>query len=306
MFGAVLSLWPGLAPWLALLGGTAIALTAGNPCERLTARLSKGLLQIAVIGLGAGVNLTVVLRTGAQGLGYTLIGLLGTFALGLWLARRMGVSQRIAALICAGTGICGGSAIAAAAPAIDANPEETSAALATVFLLNGLALVVFPLVGHWSGLDARQFGLWCALAIHDTSSVTGAAATHGAEALAVATTVKLARALWIMPVALVLGTWLRPREHAGKRLRRLPVPWFIAGFLVVSALFTLVPAFQPFAPGVLTGARAALNLTLFLIGAGLTRAAQAKLGLRPFLYGLMLWAVVAGASLLAIDSGWVR
>ena len=219
--GAVAALLPWTPPWAALLAGAALALTLGNPCADTAARVAKWLLQLAVVGLGAGVNLTVVARVGGQGLGYTFAGLVVTFALGAWLAARIGVGPKIAALICAGTGICGGSAIAAAAPAMDARTEETSAALAVVFLLNGVALLVFPAIGTWAQLDARQFGLWCALAIHDTSSVTGAAMTHGPDALAIATTVKLARALWIVPVALVLGTWFRRSSgSAASRARR--------------------------------------------------------------------------------------
>ena len=193
--GAAASLLPWTPPWAALLAGTALALTLGNPCASAASRTSRWMLQLAVVGLGAGVNLGIVARVGFQGLGYTLAGLVVTFVLGALLARFLGVGAKVAALVCAGTGICGGSAIAAAAPAIGAEPEETSAALAVVFLLNGVALLVFPPLGSLLGLAAQPFGLWCALAIHDTSSVTGAALTHGREALLVATTVKLARAL---------------------------------------------------------------------------------------------------------------
>ena len=303
--GALASLLPWTPPWAALLAGTGIALLVGNPCAVATARLSRQLLPIAVTGLGAGVNLAVVARVGLQGLGYTFIGLLATFALGAWLARRTGVAPKLAALICASTGICGRSAIAAAAPAIGARNEETSAALATVFALNAVALLVFPPLGAWLGLDAHQFGLWCALAIHDTSSVTGAALTHGAEALATATTVKLARALWIVPVALALGAWASRRDgtrhHAGLR-----VPWFIGGFLALSALFTFAPALQPGAPWVAAAARAVLTLTLFFIGTGLDRTAVATIGLRPLVLGVLLWLAVIAGTLGGIIAGWIR
>jgi uncharacterized integral membrane protein (TIGR00698 family) len=305
--GALGSLLPWTAPWAALLAGTAIALTLGNPCAGLTARLAKPLLQLAVVGLGAGVNLAIVARVGVQGLGYTVIGLITTFAIGVMLARRLRVGSRLAALICAGTGICGGSAIAAVAPAIEAEPAETSASLATVFLLNGVALLVFPPLGTLAGLDAHAFGLWCALAIHDTSSVTGAAMTHGAEALATATTVKLARALWIVPVALVLGGWFARGRTAGTGAKRgVKPPWFIGGFIALSALFTCAPAVAPAAPWIVRGARAALTLTLFLIGAGLDRASVRAVGARPFIHGLLLWVLVGGATLAAIELGWVR
>lgn len=306
--GAAASLLPPTPPWAALLAGTAIALTLGNPCAGLTARLAKPLLQLAVVGLGAGVNLAIVGRVGVQGIGYTTVGLLTTFALGTFLARWLGLEARLTALISAGTGICGGSAIAAVAPAICATTAETSAALATVFLLNGVALLVFPPLGTLAGLDPHAFGLWCALAIHDTSSVTGAAMTHGAEALATATTVKLARALWIMPVALVLGWRFAPRCCAGAdcKPRGPKFPFFIAGFVALSALFTFVPALAPAAPWITHAARAALTLTLFLIGSGLDRASVRAVGARPFVHGLLLWLLVAGGTLGAIKAGWVH
>ena len=303
--GAAASLLPWTPPWAALLGGTLLALTLGNPCAGRASHVARWLLQLAVAGLGAGVNLAVVARVGAQGLGYTLTGLLATFALGALLARALGVGPKVAALVCAGTGICGGSAIAAAAPAIDAPPAETSVALAVVFLLTGVALLVFPPLGAWAGLDAHQFGLWCALAIHDTSSVTGAALTRGHEALAIATTVKLARALWIVPVALALGAWFRRGNRTASALGRPRVPWFIVGFVAMSALFTFVPALHPLAGWIGHGARALLTLTLFLIGSGLSRAVLRNVGFRPLVHALLLWLVIGGGTLLAIHAGWV-
>jgi uncharacterized integral membrane protein (TIGR00698 family) len=304
--GAVGSLLPWTPPWAALLGGTALALTLGNPCLTASARTAKWLLQIAVIGLGAGVNLAIVARVGAHGLGYTFAGLVATFALGAWLAGRLGVPPKVAALVCAGTGICGGSAIAAAAPAIGAKAEETSVSLAVVFLLNGVALLVFPPLGTWARLDPHAFGLWCALAIHDTSSVTGAAMTHGAEAIATATTVKLARALWIVPVALALGAWFRRRGGDAPARGRLPIPWFIAGFIAISTLFTFVPGLQPLAKPVAFASRALLTLTLFLIGTGLSRAVLRTVGTRPLVLAVLLWIVIGSATLGAIMTGLIH
>jgi uncharacterized integral membrane protein (TIGR00698 family) len=304
--GAIACLLPWTPPWAALLAGAALALTLGNPCASTASRVSRWMLQIAVVGLGAGVNLAVVARVGAQGLGYTLAGLVATFALGAWWARRLGLGDRVAALVCAGTGICGGSAIAAVAPAIGAEPEETSVALAVVFLLNGVALLIFPPIGGWARLDAHQFGLWCALAIHDTSSVTGAALTRGPEALAVATTVKLARALWIVPIALILRTWFQRGTRRSVGSTRVRLPWFIAGFVGCSAAFTFVPALHPWIGGVAVGARALLTLTLFLIGSGLSRPVLRKVGVRPLLHALGLWVVIGGATLAAIDAGWIH
>ena len=306
--GAAASLLPWTPPWAALLAGTAIAISLGNPFAKLTAKLAKPLLQLAVVGLGAGVNLAIVGRVGLQGIGYTCAGLLATFVLGALLARWLHLAPRLAALISAGTGICGGSAIAAVAPAIGATAAETSASLATVFLLNGVALLIFPPLGTLAGLDPHAFGLWCALAIHDTSSVTGAALTHGAEALATATTVKLARALWVVPVALAAGWWFaRRNDGTGTTARRgVKPPLFIAGFVALSAVFTFVPAFAPAAPWVVRAARAALTLTLFLIGAGLDRASVRAVGARPFVQGVILWVLVGSGTLAALKLGWIR
>ena len=270
--GAAAAALPWTPPWAALLAGATLALTLGNPCADAAARASKWLLQLAVVGLGAGVNLAVVARVGGQGLGYTFAGLAVTFALGAWLAARIGVGPKIAALICAGTGICGGSAIAAASPAIDARAEETSAALAVVFLLNGVALLVFPAIGTWANLDAHQF----------------------------------ARALWIVPVALGLGAWFRRSAGPAAPRARVPVPWFIAGFIAVSALFTFVPMLHPAARAVSLVARALLTLTLFLIGAGLSRPVARTIGARPLILALLLWIAMAGASLAAIRAGWIH
>lgn len=304
--GGVAALWPGIPPWTALLAGTALAVSLGNPCVLATSRAAKWLLQVAVIGLGAGVNLAVVGRVGLGGVGYTLAGLAVTFSLGLLLARQLRVGGKVATLISAGTGICGGSAIAAVAPAIGASLAETSAALATVFLLNGAALIAFPLIGAWLEMDAHAFGLWCALAIHDTSSVTGAALSHGSEALATATTVKLARALWIVPVALVLGTWFARREKATPTSRSVRLPWFIGGFVLVSALFTAFPQWQAAARGVTQGSRSLLTLTLYFIGAGLDRQAVRTVGARPFVHGLLLWIAIATLTLVALLAHWIR
>jgi uncharacterized integral membrane protein (TIGR00698 family) len=304
--GAAAALLPWTPPWAALLAGAALALTFGNPCQHAAGNAAKWLLQIAVVGLGAGVNLAVVGRVGAHGIGYTLAGLIATFAVGTWLARTLTIAPKIGALICAGTAICGGSAIAAAAPAIDAKADETSAALAVVFLLNGVALLLFPPLGTWLRLDPHQFGLWCALAIHDTSSVTGAALTHGADALATATTVKLARALWIVPVALALAAWFRRREKAPARAAGLRVPWFIAGFVALSALFTFAPSVQPAAKPIAAASRAALTLTLYLIGSGLSRSVVRAVGVRPLVHAVALWLVVGTATLAAIMGGVIR
>jgi uncharacterized integral membrane protein (TIGR00698 family) len=238
-----------------------------------------------------------------HGLGYTAISLTLVLALGWWLARLLKVERDVGLLISVGTAICGGSAIAAAAPVLRAKEHEISMALATVFLLNAVALVVFPPIGHAAGLGQDAFGLWSALAIHDTSSVVGAGLAYGSRALEVATTVKLARALWIVPLTLGLGWLVARRNGASADAAPVKKPWFIAGFLAMAALVTFVPALHE--PGHLLAlvARRLLVLTLFLIGAGLSRESLRQVGLRPFIQGLVLWLLVGSLGLGAVKLG---
>jgi len=302
--GAALALLPFSSAAAALLAGTVLALALGNPYQQLTRRWTHGLLALSVVGLGAGMNLRTVARAGLHGLGYTVLSIGFTLSLGLWLARRFGVNRDTGLLVTVGTAICGGSAIAAVAPVIQAEEHDVTVALATVFLLNAVALFLFPPVGHALGLSQDGFGLWSALAIHDTSSVVGAGLAYGPRALEVATTVKLARALWIVPVSLGLGALWNRRVPAGSGPRaKARKPWFILGFLVAAALATYVPVLH--APGQLLArvAKQGLVLTLFLIGANLTRAALRKVGPRPFVLGVSLWLVVSVVSVLAIRSG---
>lgn len=296
--------WPSLPSWAALLLGLATALALGNPHAARTKALTPRLLSWSVVGLGAAMNLSEVARVGAQGFGYTLVGISTTLLLGLALGHLLSVKHKPATLIAVGTAICGGSAIAAAAPVLEADEGDMAMALGTVFLLNASALLLFPLVGHALHMGERAFGLWSALAIHDTSSVVGAARDFGPEALMVATTTKLARALWIVPLTLGLGAWMARKGNAaqGKAKR----PWFILGFLGAAALATWLPALQPAAAWVSALAKRGLVLTLFLIGAGISREALKRVGLRPFLQGLTLWILVAGGTLAALLAGWIR
>lgn len=302
-FGAVLALAPFTPAAAALVGGALLALTVGNPQTARTRRWTHRLLPLAVVGLGADMNLRMVARAGLHGLGYTALSLLLVLGMGWLLARWLKVERDAGLLISVGTAICGGSAIAAAAPVLRAKEQEISVALATVFLLNSAALVLFPPIGHWAGLGQDAFGLWAALAIHDTSSVVGAGLAYGPRALEVATTVKLARALWIVPLTLVIGWLVARRGAAPADAPPVKKPWFIAGFLAVAALVTFVPSLQ--APGHLVAftARRLLVLTLFLIGAGLSRAALRSVGLRPFLQGLLLWLIVGTLGLGAVKLG---
>ena len=286
---------------IALALGVFFALLIGNPDLSLTRTLSQKLLAISVIGLGAGMNLDVVTQVGLNGIGYTFFGISFTLVLGFIIGKFLKVPRDTSLLISSGTAICGGSAIAAVSSAIKPKQEEISVALATVFILNAIALFIFPSIGRGLGLTQTQFGLWSALAIHDTSSVVGATLQYGQTALSVGTTVKLARALWIFPLTMGISL-IRNRNRKAK----VKQPWFILGFFVVSALTTWVPAFH--GPGLQIEALAKrlLVLTLFLIGTGLTRATLRSVGLKPFLMGAILWAVVATVTLAAVIEGWVR
>jgi len=299
--GGLLALTPLVGAAGALLGGAALALTLGNPYPDQTHRWTQRLLPLAVVGLGAEMNLGTVARVGLHGLGYTALSLVLVMALGLLLGRWLKVDRETGLLISIGTAICGGSAIAAAAPVLRARPHQVSVALATVFLLNAVALLVFPPLGHWAGLGQEAFGLWSALAIHDTSSVVGAGLAYGSRALEVATTVKLARALWIVPLTLGLGFSLAK----GRKGEAAPVrkPWFIAGFLAMAALVTWLPVLHGAGHLVAAAAHRVLVLTLFLIGAGLSREALRSVGFRPFLQGLGLWLAVAALGLAAVRAG---
>jgi uncharacterized integral membrane protein (TIGR00698 family) len=309
LLGAALALTPWVSAAMALLAGAAIALTLGNPIHAHTHAWTHRLLPLAVMGLGAEMNLGTVARVGLHGLGYTAISLSLVMGLGLLLGRSLKVDQEAGLLISIGTAICGGSAIAAAAPVLRARPHQVSVALATVFLLNAVALVVFPPLGHLAHLGQESFGLWAALAIHDTSSVVGAGLAYGPRALEVATTVKLARALWIVPMTLGLGYLVASRRRRAGTVPEaedaLPVkkPWFIAGFLLVAALVTWVPSLHTAGHLVALGAHHALVLTLFLIGAGLSREALRTVGFRPFLQGLFLWLMVGALGLGAVKLG---
>ncbi len=285
-----------LTPWcpppLALALGLLFALTLGSPFN--TSRPTKLLLQISVVGLGFGMNLQKVLEAGHSGILFTLATIAGTLLLGYLLGRAMHISSGTAHLISSGTAICGGSAIAAVGPVIGATDEEMSVSLGTVFILNSVALFIFPLIGAALQLTHSQFGIWSAIAIHDTSSVVGAAAAYGAEALQIATTVKLTRALWIVP--LTLGTAYAFRRTTG----RVAIPWFILFFLLASLVRTYVPAPAITWDVLVRIARIGLTVTLFLIGSALSRQSLAKVGFRPLILGVTLWVLISIAGLWAV------
>ncbi len=305
LFVAVPSPWS--SPPLALVLGVAFGLLAEHPYPAWARKTSKQLLQVSVVALGFAMNLQEVLQAGRSGFLYTLLGIAFALIAGTLLGRLLSVPRKAAYLISVGTAICGGSAIAAVGPAIEASDEEMSVSMGTVFLLNAAGLLLFPPLGHTFHLTEPQFGLWAALAIHDTSSVVGAGAKFGEAALTVATTVKLARALWIVP--LTLGTAaVRARLLVKAGGAKAPVqwPWFILFFLLAAVLSTYVKAGAPLYPWLSRAGRVGLTITLFLIGTGMSRASLKKVGARPLVQGVALWIVVATGSLALISAGWIR
>ncbi len=287
-------LTPWVSPPLALALGLVLAQTVGNPFSNYTRRLTQRLLQFSVVGLGFGMNAHSAVAAGKEGLLFTLASIFGTLVLGYGVGKWLGLGRTVVHLISCGTAICGGSAIAAVGPVLRAQDTEMSAALGTVFVLNAIALFIFPPIGYALQLTQTQFGLWCAIAIHDTSSVVGAATAYGHQALEVATTVKLARALWIVPVA--LGTAVLFRQRGVK----IQVPYFIVGFVGAMLLNTFVREVHSFGPLLVALAKEGLTVTLFCIGTGLSATVIKAVGIRPYLLGMLLWAAVAAASLYMI------
>ncbi len=297
-----------LTPWVtapvALTAGIAFAFVFGDSQATFLKRWTSPLLQTAVVGLGAGMDLGVVLRVGARGLGYTMLGITLTLLLTLLLARLLRTDGIISLLIGVGTAICGGSAMAAVAPVVRAKSEQTSVALGVVFLLNSVALLGFPRIGAWAGLTQPAFGLWSALAIHDTSSVVGAALAYGPGSVAIATTVKLARALWIIPVALLASRLPLATSGEGRKAKAKR-PWFILGFVAAAAIATYLPGAATVGSPVAAGARHLLVLTLFFVGSALSKKALRTVGWRPLVLGLSLWVIVASVTLAAVRSGLI-
>lgn len=276
-----------------LMGGIAFSLLLGNPWPKQSSKFSKILLQISVVGLGFGLSLKQLVHTGKQSFVFTIVGITLTLAIGYLLGRMFKTAKNTSLLISFGTAICGGSAIAAMAPVIKSKDEETAVALATIFTLNAVGLLLFPLIGHALGLNQAMFGTWAALAIHDTSSVVGATAAYGSQALAVGTTVKLTRALWITPVVLVVA-WMNDSKQ------KAAVPLFIIGFVLAAVIGTMLPQFADVWRFLVSVAKQGLVVTLFLIGSGLTRAVLQKVGIRPLLQAVSLWLVVSTVSLAAL------
>jgi uncharacterized integral membrane protein (TIGR00698 family) len=304
LFGLLLAGSGLVSPPVALVGGIAYGFTVEHPLRREASSLAKLLLQLSVILLGFGMNLNQVIHAGKSGFLYTTISITSAVTLGLLLGKLLKIRGKASYLITMGTAICGGSAIAALAPITEADEEEISISMGTVFLLNSVALLVFPAVGWWLHLSQNQFGLWAALAIHDTSSVVGATVKYGNQALAIGTTVKLARAMWIVPVSLVtvfvMGRMAGRKDKA--HTAKVKVPWFIFLFLLASVASTYLTRFAPLYGSMNHLGKLGLTATLFLIGTSLSPKTLKQVGFRPLLQGVVLWIIVASVSLAAIYS----
>lgn len=285
-------------PVWGLLLGSMTALFAGNPVADRTGKISKKLLQTSVVLLGFGMHFDAVIRVGITSVWVTMISISLTLIIGMILGRMFGVERDLSLLLSTGTAVCGGSAIAAMSPSIGASQSDTGVAMAVIFLLNGVGLMIFPPIGHFFELSQQQFGFWAALAIHDTSSVVGAAAIYGAEALAIGTTIKLTRALWILPLAFG-GAKLNRSES------RPPFQWFLVGFLAAAAARSLFPALENIWDIGSIAGKHLMTGTLFLIGAGLSRDKLKKIGFRPLLMAVTLWLIISLLSLAAVIKGFM-
>jgi uncharacterized integral membrane protein (TIGR00698 family) len=283
-----------ISPPIALLLGLLVANLSGNPFLHLNHKAITILLQFSVVGLGFGMNATSALAAGKEGLVLTIASIFSTIILGYFLGKWFKIDKKTSHLISCGTAICGGSAIAAIAPVIKSDEKQTSVALGVIFILNSIALFLFPYIGHELNLSQREFGLWCAVAIHDTSSVVGAANKFGAEALQIATTVKLARALWIIPIALLTTVLFKNKQT------KIKIPYFIGLFILAMLLNTYVPQTEIIAPTLVLLAKIGLTVTLFLIGAGLNLSVLKTVGVKPLVQGVLLWIVIASLSLVSI------
>ncbi|MBS1520748.1 MAG: putative sulfate exporter family transporter [Bacteroidetes bacterium] len=285
---------PVMSPPLALLLGLIMAQLMDNPYAQLTHKATHWLLQVSVVGLGFGMNILSALQAGKEGILFTIVSIITVLTVGLLAGRFLKIDKVTSFLISAGTAICGGSAIAALSPVVKAEEKQISVSLGVIFILNSIALFLFPVIGHHLHLSQTQFGLWCAIAIHDTSSVVGAASHYGAQALQVATTVKLARALWIIPLTFISTVAFKTGS------KKIKVPYFIGLFILAMLINSYVPFIKPIVPYLTSIAKIGLTLTLFLIGSGLSFKKLKSVGVVPLFQGVMLWLLISGLSLFAI------
>ena len=296
LLAVVLCLSPLISPPIALLMGLIIAQFIGHPYLHLNHKATHILLQVSVVGLGFGMNVTSALKAGKEGILFTIVSIIGTLVIGFFIGKFLKIEKKTSYLISTGTAICGGSAIAAISPVIKAEEKQISVALGTIFILNSAALFLFPFIGHQLNLSQSQFGMWCAIAIHDTSSVVGAASKYGPQALEIATTVKLARALWIIPVAF-LSTFIFKNKNS-----KIKIPYFIGLFVLAMIANTYIPFVQQYNHYLTNIAKAGLTLTLFLIGCGLNRKTISSVGFKPLIQGVILWVIIATAALWAVTT----
>lgn len=292
----IFCLSPLITPPIALLMGLVIAQFIGHPYLHLNHKATHILLQVSVVGLGFGMNVHSAMQAGREGIVFTIFSIIGTLIIGYFAGRLLKIEKKTSYLISAGTAICGGSAIAAISPVIKAEEKQISVAIGTIFILNSIALFLFPVIGHALHLSQTQFGLWCAIAIHDTSSVVGAASKYGAQSLQIATTVKLARALWIIPVAFLSTLFFK---NKGAKVK---IPWFIGLFVLAMIANTYLPAVQHYNFYLTNIAKAGLTVTLFLIGCGLSRKVLQSVGFKPLIQGVGLWVLISVAALWAVTS----
>ncbi len=298
----LVTLLPQVTPAIALFMGLALALVAGQAYPKFAKKTSKYLLQASVVGLGFGMNLHESLASGKEGMLFTIVSVAAVMIIGFFVGKWLRVDRKTAYLISSGTAICGGSAIAAVAPVVKADDNQMSVSLGTIFVLNAIALFIFPPIGHWLGMTQEQFGEWAAIAIHDTSSVVGAGEAFDrsyfpdaeGKALQIATLIKCTRALWIIPLALI--TTLIFKEKNSK----IYIPWFIFLFVLAMVANTYIAL-----PTQLTGslvwlAKKGLTVTLFLIGSGLSVDVLRSVGIKPMVQGILLWIVIALLSLAVI------
>ena len=292
--GIAVCLFPFISPAIALFMGLLLGFTVSNPYIKQSSKVSKYLLQFAVVGLGFGMNLFESLQSGKEGMLFTVVSVVGVLALGYWLGRHMLIDSKTTYLISSGTAICGGSAIAAVAPILNASPNEMSVSLGTIFILNAVALFIFPPIGHLLELTQEQFGLWAAIAIHDTSSVVGAGAAYGDKALEVATMVKLTRALWIIPLSIATTFFFKQKDA------KVKIPWFIFFFILAMVLNTIFNLPDKLTSFIVMLSKKGMTITLFLIGSGLSLKVLKSVGMRPLVLGVSLWIFIGIISLIAI------
>ncbi len=283
---------------MALLLGVALAVGVGNPFQDLTHKIASQLLKASVVGLGFSLNLPILWQQAQSSFLLTIVSITIALSMGLFLGKRLGVEDKLSYLITSGTAICGGSAIAAMAPTVKASQHQVIVAISIVFILNGLALYIFPYLGHFFNLSQQQFGIWAALGIHDTSSVVGAASVFGDDALFTATTVKLTRALWIIPLVFA-ASWFQKDSST-----RTKFPAFILLFVVAAGINSLIPQINQFSPMIVTWAKTGMAISLLLMGAGLTKQTLQSVDFKPMLQGMLLWIIVSASSLFLVL--WIK